>query len=112
MEIVEQNHFTIKKLESNLSLSKAEILSLKIEAEKHSATILNLKSEQLKDKHQLDILTESLAELEDLRQKLRNTDDVIGRLATNVADKGPFINDVTQVGERGVGDFVTLFMKL
>ena len=90
LEIVEKNQHTIKKLESNLSVSNAEILSLKIEAEKHSATILDLKSdimsEQLKNKHLLDISTERLAEREDLRQKLRNTDDVIGRLEKNVAD--------------------------
>ena len=27
-------------------------------------------------------------------------------------DKGPFINDVTQVGGRGVSDFVTLCVKV
>ena len=50
-----------------------------------------IKNEQFQNKHLLDRSTERLAELEDLRQKLRNTDDVIGRLETKVADKTPHI---------------------
>ena len=97
-EIVAQNRRAIGNLESNLSLSNAEFSSLKIEAAKHSAKILDLKSEikieQLKNKHLLDRSTERLAELEDLRKKLKNTDDVIGRLETNVADKNRHIGHI------------------
>ena len=90
-EIVAQNRRIIENLESNLSLSKAQFSSLKIEAAKHSAKIFDLKSnikiEQLKNKHLVDRSSERLEEVEDLRKKLRNNDDVIGRLETIVADK-------------------------
>ena len=97
-EIVAQNRRAIDNLESNLSLSNAEFSSLKIEAAKRSAKILDLKSEikieQLKNKHLLDRSTERLAELEDLRKKLKNNDDVIVRLETNVADKNRHIGHI------------------
>ena len=99
-EIIAQNGRTIENLESNLSLSKVKILSLKNEGEKNSAKILDLKSkikyEQLKNKHLFDGSTERLAELEDLRKKLRNNDDVIGRLETNVSDKNRRVGHVTE----------------
>ena len=48
----------------------------------------------LKNKHLFDGSTERLAELEDLRKKLRNNDDVIGRLETNVADKNRHVGHI------------------
>ena len=52
--------------------------------------------EQLKNKHIFGRSTERLAELEDLRKKLRNNDDVIGRLETNVADKNRHVGHVKE----------------
>ena len=50
--------------------------------------------EQLKNKHIFGRSTERLAELEDLRKKLRKNDDVIGRLETNVADKNRHVGHI------------------